>query len=130
MKKLIKITALLLGVLFLTAIGLTFVSAQANQTPTVDQKAIPAYVMKVFDKSCVACHKDPGMKFAQGPFNLSTWDNYPPEKQVNKAKAICNIVSKNKMPPKGYRNNNPDKVPTKDDAKILCDWATSLQTNK
>ena len=126
MKKLIKITALLSGVLFLTAITLTFVSAQANQTPIVNQKAIPADVMKVLDKSCAACHKDPGMKFAQGPFNISTWDNYSPEKQAAKAKTVCNFATKGKMPPKKYQANNPGLVPTKDDIKILCDWATSL----
>jgi hypothetical protein len=82
--------------------------------------------MKVLDKSCAACHKDPGMKFAQGPFNISTFVNYSPEKQAAKAKAVCNMATKGKMPPKKYQANNPGLVPTKDDIKILCDWAASL----
>jgi cytochrome c5 len=125
MKKLIKISAILSGALFLAALTVTPVSAQTNQKP-VDQKAIPADVMKVFDKSCAACHKDPGMKFAQGPFNISTWDNYSPEKQAAKAKTVCNFATKGKMPPKKYQANNPGAVPTKDDIKILCDWAATL----
>jgi mono/diheme cytochrome c family protein len=129
MKKLIKISAILSAALFLAAITVTPVSAQANQKPA-DQKVITADVMKVFDKSCAACHKDPGMKFAQGPFNISTFENYSPEKQAAKAKTVCDWATKGKMPPKKYQTNNPDKVPTKDDIKILCDWAASLQTNK
>ncbi|MCX6328459.1 MAG: heme-binding domain-containing protein [Bacteroidia bacterium] len=125
MKKLIKISAILSGALFLAALTVTPVSAQTNQKPA-DQKAIPADVMKVFDKSCAACHKDPGMKFAQGPFNISTWDNYSPEKQAAKAKTVCNFATKGKMPPKKYQANNPGAVPTKDDIKILCDWAATL----
>jgi mono/diheme cytochrome c family protein len=130
MKKIIKISSLLSGILFLAAITGAPVFAQASQNTKVEQKAIPADVMKVFDKSCAACHKDPGMKFAQGPFNISTFDTYSPEKQASKAQAVCNIVTKGKMPPKKYRANNPAAVPTKDDTKILCDWAASFKTVK
>ena len=130
MKKIIRISSLLSGILFLAAITGTPVSAQAGQNTKVEQKAIPADVMKVVDKSCADCHKDPGMKMAKGALNFSGWDKYPPEKQAAKANAICNVATKNKMPPKKYRANNPAAAPTKDDTKILCDWAASLKTVK
>jgi hypothetical protein len=37
--------------------------------------------------------------------------------------AICKMVSKDMMPPKGFRGKNPGAAPTKDEAKIICEWA-------
>lgn len=120
-----KIFMIILGVTCLLFITLPAFSQAQNTKTSVN--AIPENVMKVLQKSCSACHMEPGMKMAMGPLNLSGWDKYAPEKQAAKAKAICNVVTKGKMPPKGYKNNNPDKVPTADDVKIICNWATSLQ---
>ena len=91
---------------------------------------IPAVVVKIADKSCVKCHSEPGDFMALGHLNLSQWDKYSPEKQAAKAKSMCNMVSKDKMPPKKFRENHPDGVPTTEEIKTICDWAESLQIAK
>jgi hypothetical protein len=130
MKKIIIIAAAITGVLLLTAMIIAPVSKQSSQITGKDQKPIPANVMKIAEKSCAGCHMEPGMKMAMGVLNLSAWDKYAAEKQAAKAKAMCKFVTKNKMPPKRTRTNNPDLVPTQDDVKIICDWAASLTAGK
>ena len=62
--------------------------------------------------------------------NLSNWNNYSPEKQVPKAKAICKMVSKDQMPPKKFSEDHSDGVPPKEEVKTICNWAESLQLTK
>ena len=62
--------------------------------------------------------------------NLSNWDKFSMEKQSGKAKDMCKMVSKDKMPPKSFREKNPGAAPTKSEAKIICDWASSIQIVK
>ena len=62
--------------------------------------------------------------------NLSNWDKFSLEKQADKAKDMCKMVSKGKMPPKDFREKNPGAAPNKDEGKIICDWATSIQIVK
>jgi hypothetical protein len=58
--------------------------------------------------------------------DFDKWATYKPEKQADKAKAMCKMVTKAAMPPKSFRNNNPDKVPTEASVRIICNWAASL----
>ena len=62
--------------------------------------------------------------------NLGEWDKLSPEKQADKAKKMCDMVTKEKMPPKKFRKSNPNDVPTKEEATVICDWAQSLQADK
>jgi hypothetical protein len=86
--------------------------------------------MKIADKSCVRCHTEPGDFMALSHLNLSNWDKYSPEKQADKAKAMCTMVTKDKMPPKGFREKHPDDVPTSKELNTICDWAQSIQVSK
>ena len=117
-------------VLFFTAILANPVSAQATKTTGDVQKPIPADVMKFLGKSCMACHSDQGSKMAMSVLNITGWDKYAPKKQAAKAKLMCKMVTKVKMPPKGFREGNPEAVPTQEDIRMLCDWAKSLQVVK
>lgn len=126
MKKIFRIATLFTGVVFYTSVVCSPVLAQAGQNAGVN-KAIPSEVMKVIDKGCADCHKLPGMKMALGALNLSDWGKYSTEKQAAKANTMCNFVTKGKMPPKSYKNKNPDKALTSDEIKVICDWAKSLQ---
>jgi hypothetical protein len=89
------------------------------------KKPISSEVMKIAERSCVKCHTVGGDKMAMMHLNLSNWDKYSPKKQAKKAKAMCEMVSKGKMPPEGFKGKNPGAAPTKDEVKIICDWATS-----
>lgn len=126
MKKLIIV---FFAVLCVVPFYASYVSAQSIQKDTVLVKSIPLEVMKVFEKSCINCHSEPGKTLALTHFNFVKWDQYSPDKKASKAKAMCNEVTKGKMPPKKFRESNPDAVPTSDEIKIICDWAQSLQTS-
>ena len=130
MKQSIWITASVVCILFFTSLIINQLTAQASTKGDVKSKPIPAHVMKIADKSCVKCHAEPGDFMALSHLNLSNWDKYSPEKQAAKAKAMCTMVTKDKMPPKGFRAKNPNGIPSQDELKTICDWAESLQVTK
>jgi hypothetical protein len=133
MKKTIVISFVLIGIVFLTSMIINLSSAQSSLPSPKDSavsKPIPTSVMKIAERSCVKCHTEGGNGMAMMHLNLSNWDKYSPEKQADKAKDICKMVSKGKMPPKGFSEKNPGADPIKDETKIICDWATSIQIVK
>ena len=86
--------------------------------------------MKIAERSCVKCHTEGGNGMALMHLNLSNWDKYSPEKQASKAKDMCKMVTKDKMPPKSFRESHPDGVPSEAEIKTICDWAASIQVSK
>ena len=88
--------------------------------------AMPDSIQKVFEKSCMSCHANDGNGMAKGRVNFSKWDSYSPEKQADKAKAICKVLTKGSMPPKGFCKSHPDDVPTKENVTAICKWAGSF----
>ena len=139
MKELIAITSVFLGVLLIILFNVDPVSTHSlikegelnsvmlsnppDQMVGVAGKPISDAVMKIVNKSCVHCHTDTGNKMALMYINLSNWDKYSPEKQAKKANAMCKMVTKGKMPPKSYREEHPEGVPSKEEIKTICDWA-------
>lgn len=126
MKKFTLITVTLAGVISFTALLNNPVSAQTIQKA----RPIPDEVLMIAKKSCINCHAEPGKKMALSHVNLSKWDTYTVEKQAAKSADMCNMISKGKMPPKGFKKKNPGFVLTKDEIKTICDWSASLQVNK
>ena len=127
MKKVISITVVFLCVIFIAS---KFINPATAQKAGVATKPIPVGVMKIAEKSCVKCHTEPGNGMALAHVNLTNWDKYSPEKQAAKAKEMCNMVTKDKMPPKKFRETHPDGVPSKEEIKTICDWAQSLEVPK
>ncbi len=129
MKKLFSISAIFAMTFFFCAMifnpGTVF-SAQKSG----GGKPIPENVMKIAEKSCVKCHTEPGNGMALSHLNLGNWDKFTPEKQAAKAKAMCEMVTKDKMPPKKFREKNPTDVPSKEEIKTICDWAESIHVTK
>jgi hypothetical protein len=130
MKKSISIAVAVVCVLFITSLIINQLTAQAAPEGSAVSKSIPANVMKIADKSCVKCHTEPGDFMALSHLNLSNWDKYSPEKQAAKAKSMCTMVTKDKMPPKKFRANHPDGVPTTEELNTICNWAQSIQVAK
>jgi hypothetical protein len=126
MKKIIKISVAITCVFIFTAFIANPVSAQTKPA----SHPIPADVVKIAEKSCKKCHMEPGNEMALSHNNLSKWDKYSPEKQAEKAELMCKKVTKGKMPPKHFRKENPDKIPTAADVKVICDWAATIQPPK
>lgn len=88
---------------------------------------IPDSIQKVIQKACLDCHADNGNSMARSHLNFSSWDSYSPEKQAKKAAAICNILKKGNMPPKKFKADYPEAVPTQAQVDAICKWAISLQ---
>jgi hypothetical protein len=88
---------------------------------------LPDSVMKFVQTACMDCHSDDGSGMARGKVNFSKWAGYDAEKQLKKANAICKELTQNDMPPKKWRANNPDNVPTQAQIDMMCRWAKSLQ---
>jgi cytochrome c5 len=130
MKKIVNIAAALMGAFFFMIMISTNVSGQTTQKAASEQNAMPADVSKILTNSCGHCHMDPGSSMAQAHLNLTKWDTYDKDKQGSKAADINKMISKGKMPPKGYAKDNPDKVPDATAKKIISDWANSLQPPK
>jgi hypothetical protein len=103
------------------------VSAQIVDKTGENQKPIPDDVMKIAKKACISCHAEPGNMMALSTLDLSKWDGYTLKKQAAKGKAMCEMITKDKMPPAKFKKNNPDAVLTQEDIKTICDWAVSLK---
>ena len=115
----------------MTAILLVILTVAAAFTPSgksspTAPKGIPDSVFAVFHKTCINCHADDGNGMARSHVNFDKWDTYSAEKQADKAKDICKMLTKGAMPPGSYRKANPDLVPTEAEVKKVCDWAHTL----
>jgi hypothetical protein len=130
MKKSMRITLAFAATFLIVALIINPLSARSSINSDNPGKPIPESIMKIAEKSCVKCHADPARGMAKSMLNLSTWEKLSPEKQASKAKAICNKVTNDKMPPKKFRKGNPDGIPSKDEIATICDWSQSLQTVK
>jgi hypothetical protein len=76
------------------------------------------------------CHATGGNHMAMSLLNFSGWDKYKPGKQAKKAGAICYMISKGSMPPKSFRDANPEAVPTADQKDAICKWSGTLKQKK
>jgi cytochrome c5 len=128
MKKLLSIVLTVASFIFTAILFVNPLTAQSALKGGGSK--IPEDVMKIADKSCMHCHAEPGSPMALMHLDLSNWDKYSPEKQAGKAKDMCKMVTKDKMPPKIFCKNHPDDVPNEKDLKTICDWAQSLQVDK
>jgi hypothetical protein len=88
--------------------------------------SIPDNVNSVFKNSCMGCHSNDGKKMAAMHVNFSKWSEYDVEKQAKKAEDICKVLTKGSMPPKGFKAEHPELVPTAAQIKSICDWSNSL----
>jgi cytochrome c5 len=122
---------LLVTALFLSSAAyLKIPEKAAKNTKAVQESSIPADVHAIFENSCMGCHAEGGRMMAISHVNFSEWNSYTPEKQANKAKDICDIVTKGKMPPKSAVNKDPKIALTQEQIESICKWSASLNEGK
>jgi cytochrome c5 len=128
MKKVIALLSAVVIVAVAASVILMPSRASSSMKPgsPVASVTIPDTLMKVFQRACMDCHATDGNGMAKAHVNFSEWNNYSPDKQVEKAQAICKMLEKGSMPPKGWKKNNPDAVPTQKEVSAICNWAGSL----
>lgn len=130
MKKSWSNAVVFLSIIFFASLTVNPLAARTAKEGDNSGNPIPESVMKIAQKSCVDCHTAPGKCMAKTFLNLSKWDQMTPKKQAHKAGAMCYMVTRGKMPPKKYRKNNPDGVPSKEEIATICDWSKSIQVVK
>ncbi|MGE5424193.1 MAG: heme-binding domain-containing protein [Syntrophothermus sp.] len=122
MKKII-----LLSILGIAVSSFALMGFSPEKKDKVARITIPDNIAKIAEKSCFPCHTEPGNKMALMHLNLGKWNDLDGKKQIKKAGKMCSMVSKGAMPPKGFRTDNPDKIPTQAEVKEICDWAASVK---
>jgi hypothetical protein len=80
--------------------------------------------------SCLACHGAGGKGMALSHVKMSEWSSYSPEKQASKAEDMCKMVTKGKMPTKGYLNDHPEAKLSPEQIATICNWSESLNKGK
>jgi len=104
--------------------------AQDIQKEAEKSKPVPAAVTAVLEKSCIGCHSDDGNTLAKMKFNFTKWDEYSPDEQASTGQDILKMVTKGKMPPKKFLENNPDGKLSEEEKSIICNWTISLNAGK
>ena len=104
--------------------------AQDVQKEAGKSKPVPAAVTAILEKSCISCHSDDGNTLAKMHFNFTKWDEYSLDEQASTGQDILKMVTKGKMPPKKFLENNPDGKLSEEEKSIICNWTTSLNAGK
>lgn len=105
------------------------IKASSHKTLT-RTSTMPDSVAKILSNSCIKCHNTGGNVMAMSKWDFSKWNTYPAEKQAKKASAICEAITKGKMPPNSVRKATPEKIPTAAQIALICKWANSLSVMK
>jgi len=126
MKKTASFLAFGLVIIFILAFIFQPGNVTGSQPGSAGPSSIPDSVMKIIQKSCISCHSKDGNSMAKMHVNFDNWDNYG-KKQSSKAQDMCDMITKGKMPPKSFREKNPNSVPTDKEIKTICAWAGSLK---
>jgi mono/diheme cytochrome c family protein len=91
---------------------------------------LPDEIYKIVNVSCIPCHTSEGGVMSRSKLNITEWAKYSPEKQKEKAAKMYSEINKGAMPPKKARENNPEKIPTKEQAEIIKKWSESFAADK
>lgn len=110
--------------LIMCFLGMSIVAR--SQDTTRVSPPLPDEINKIVSASCMPCHSAKGGMMARTKLNFSEWTAYSAEKQKEKASDMYKEVSKDKMPPKNARENNPGIIPTKEQVGIIKKWVDSF----
>ena len=107
---------------------------------------VPAPVMGVLRRGCFDCHSNEtrwpwyarvppsswlvvrDVERGRGQMNFSWWGRYNPFDRADMLDRICNLVSKERMPPWQYRLAHAEARLSDHDVAILCDWSGAEAT--
>ena len=120
---------IILGVIGITAILQSNVMIPNNNDANNIRKSkieMPADVKAVVDKSCFGCHhKESQNEKGRTKLSWDGLDDLSKAKQVAAMEAIIGVIKEDVMPPKKFKENYPDNVPSKDELKKVSDWANA-----
>lgn len=144
MKKVLKILVLVLVAALICA---QFFRPNRVNPPVVPENTleastqVPNNVKAIIDRSCGDCHSNntvypwysnitpvswflaDHIKDGRREMNFSEFNTYSPKKKAHKMEEICEQIEAEAMPLPSYLWLHRDAVLSKEDGKILCDWA-------
>ena len=97
-------------------------------TVSIETLDIPENIKAIIDNKCMGCHSDEtksGKSKMKMNFDKLANGEYSTGKLISKLDKITKMLSKDKMPPQKFLDKYPDKKLTKDESKLLSDWATT-----
>ena len=149
MKKVAKITAIVIAVIF---VGMQFVRIDRSNPPVVVENSIgsavevPADIQQIMARSCNDCHSnrtvypwytniapvswwlrnhiDDGRRH----FNADEFATYNLKKQSKKLEEVCDQVRSGEMPLPSYLIIHTDSALSESDKDALCKWSESERT--
>jgi len=118
-------------IILLSAVALFFVvtafeinEQSPSYVPAGGDFAIPEDVQSILDKSCFGCHNvDAKSDKSKKKLMIDKLSGLSKAKLVGKLGEISEVVEANDMPPEKFLEKYPDKALTKEEAKILTQWA-------
>ena len=151
MKKTIKLTALLLAIVF---VALQFFQIDKSNPPIVQAETLEAItyvspdVSIIFGKACNDCHTNktiyPWYAYVQPAgwmlkdhidegrrrLNFSKFATYDSNKRSKKLEDVCEQVQSAEMPLPSYTWIHRDAVLTDSEKQALCDWTVTVSDNQ
>jgi hypothetical protein len=122
MKRILVFTILPILSIFLF-VAAQSISVQKSPVPEEIELGAPDEVMTILERSCFDCHTKDGSAKAKLSLNFSKWDNYKLTKKIGKLSDIAEEVKEQKMPPKRYIDDYPDKALSGEEIEIIANWA-------
>ncbi len=116
--------------IILTLIFICSFAPMQAQDKDKNLPGLPPEISKIVSVSCMPCHSATGGLLSRSALNFDEWKTYSDKKQQKKAGLMYKKVSKNEMPPKEARENNPGIIPTKEQVELIEKWAESLRGGK
>lgn len=110
--------------------GKSATSHDTGSKSNTDSSSVTPAVHQIMVNSCLACHGEGGKTLALSKVKMSEWDEYSPEKQASKSEDMCKMVTKGKMPPKGFLKDHPEAALTGEQITEICNWSESLNSDK
>lgn len=86
----------------------------------------PAAVKAIIERKCYDCHAEGGEEKAMKDL---LWDELPslhPEDQMYLLDDIVESIEENEMPPEEHLKKHPEGKLTRQEARMLIQWATAL----
>ncbi len=88
--------------------------------------SVPDNVKEIIFNHCYDCHWSHSKNIkGKGKLKFDAFDKYKKAKVIGKLQDIADEVEEGKMPPKKAVKKYPHLKLSKEDAKILIDWANS-----
>ncbi len=142
------------GAMFAASIALSFVHPWGNlrsgvqaDTPLLDGSAVPDKVRHVLEKKCADCHSTntewplysrlaPGSWLVEHDvhegrdhLNMSQWQRYNLETQIDLLTSIASEVRSGQMPVKQYLILHPKARLSPEEQQLIYDWAKAERKN-